>query len=302
MTRNLLATTILAAACVAAGPALAQQDTQAGDDLCRTGLILADIDDDGTLSDDEIVTLTDTEFRQLDKDADGVVSREEFVSCHASWLEMHQDITQGQQAALDGEDAATESAEPGMDELDMVMDELDTDDNGVLSPDEYLTGAADTAATMRDGMEVENAQSTSTGTSGEASQGVEDGAPEDQIVVLRRIVVMPPQHTGMVMMSPEEAAARAAMRYIILDTDRDNQISREEWTAQGKDSGDAARTYLESSFDAMDTDKSGDVTQQEYYQQKVDSWERANLSAENKGTMDRETGGPIIYFRFPHAM
>lgn len=327
MKSRLFSTTLIAGVCLAALPAAAQTSESGTDveltsnasEICREGYIRADLDDDGTITEDEVAQLGEAEFAQFDQDGDGVVTRDEYMNCHANWLKNQQPVTaDGQQQADAGDGTAAQQDKTaaeiaadmdqsaGIDEQvfpDVPIDRFDQDGDGTLTAEEFMAGAEETASDMRDDTNVENAQQTSAASDGQTGAMADDGS-DDAVLVLRRLIFVPHGYDADRMrgMSRDETAARAGLRFILLDTDSDQQISQEEWENPGWAETVYAEDYLNRTFDDIDADQSGDVSQLEYLQYGNERWERAKLSAENKGTMETERGAPIVYFRYPGTM
>lgn len=274
MPKLLLSTTFLCGSLIVAGPALAQTAS-----YCDEGYKVADTNNDNMISQDELQAARDAEFEDMDLNGDGTVSRQEYSDCMGAW-------------------AANSAVEPA-DEDDLA--EFDADGDGTVTVQEFM-GGTEKAAAMQPTGDTTQQTSASTDTSGTEAQG---GNAVEPIAVLRRIIIVPQAYDDdrVRSMSQDEMAARSAQRFVTTDADGDLKISREEWIDMGKDHINKVTTVLNREFDNVDKDKSGDVSRMEYYEHGLDQWNRAQLSAKDKATMQGdETGAPVIYFRFPSTM
>ena len=270
MLKQSAATTLLLGATVLASPTFAQNAERP---YCQAGYAVADTDGDGYISENELTAVRDAQFADLDADGDGAVTKEEFANCMTAW--------------------APEEASDPADEQDLA--EFDEDGDGSLSADEFMGGMQETA-----GMQIEpgSVQSTSA-TSDTASEG-QNG--DGQILLLRRLILVPSDYDDARMqeMSAEELAARSGYTFETTDADGNAAISVEEW----KDRYNTVRAQqvLDREFDSLDADASGDVSRLEYYSAGLKKWEQAQLTAEDKGMEENETGAPVVYFYYPSPM
>lgn len=275
MLDKLLSTTVLCGSLIIAGSAVAQSTTSS---YCNEGYKPADTDGDNVISEEELTMVRDAEFDDMDADDDGIVSREEYSNCMDAW--------------------AANSVTEAADEQDLA--EFDADGDGQISIDEFMAGIDETAA-----MQPEEGSTQQTAASGDATENAEGGNASEPVTILRRVVIVPRTYddSRLRSMSRDELAARSAQRFVTTDADGDRQISQEEWLNAAQDNMVKIKTVLDREFETFDTDGSGDVSRLEYYTHGLERWKQAQLTAEDKGTMQPEgPGAPIVYFRYPSTM
>lgn len=292
MTLRYLTTTIIAGVALGAAPALAQSDNQQAD-YCQQGFSLADTNQDDYISPEEASAAVDWEFSALDANDDGVISQTEWLDCRRAWLSA--------EAAEEG----TSSTMPEIPPMDLV----DEDGDGVLTQEEFMSAAAeahDAAA-----MDVSGAASTSAETSSATGDAAEEsdeesdmaaGDQQEQMILIPRIVFLPTEadQSRFGQMSREEMADRAAMQFIILDTDADRTVDAKEWAEQESLKNDIS-DVLNMQFEAADTDDSGDISREEYEAAEQRRMEQAQQMAEEQGEAT-DTGAPVVYYTYPHVM
>jgi Ca2+-binding EF-hand superfamily protein len=272
MLRILTTTVIAGLAMGTAGTALGQSQG----DYCRQGFLNADTNADDMISADEATTAGDAIFAAMDLNSDGMVSQTEYSDCRGAWM------------------ANVSPPEAGsMDDLAA----LDGDGDGAMTLDDY-SGASMEA--WEGATQPSDAQNTAADTgSAEASGAAQgEGAP---VVLFRRFILMPSDSDSSPGdMTREEAANRAAQRFMMLDRNRDDRIDAEEW-AQQETLNDDLADIINMQFGETDADGSGGLTQEEMRAAAQRRGEDAMSRAEQAGA-GSDLGAPVVYFVFPHPL
>lgn len=288
MTFRKLSTNFLATLAVGTGAALAQSGPAS---YCDEGYTIADTNDDGVVSQEELTTATEKEFGDFDRDGDGAISREEYTECRGAW----------------SVDAATDTQGSGE-----FMKQFDTDADGRVEQAEYAETVetdyyarwADIRGTQpRDTVLQQEETATDASGAGEGATSAED---EKMMTVLRRIVFVPAGATpDFGEMGREEMAARAALRFILLDTNRDRAITEEDWENASTMKNDMSEV-LNTEFDAVDADRSGGISREEYSASRQARWDQARqdaqASAESGDGSESDVGAPVVYYHYPQPM
>ncbi len=192
--------------------------------------------------------------------------------------------------------------------------QMDADKSGTISKDEYvncsmrareqqaMSGTRDEATMTKldadgDGT-VTQAEFMKAGIG--AHEAVKSGDSTATDMGLNMIYVLEAQPIpDMTAISLDEFAARAALLFAALDSDRNEGLSKEEFMAKVPPMTDISEV-LNRDFDTADTDKSGDLTTTELIAANAARADRAmKKSEEDSGTVaNPEKGAPVVYFRF----
>jgi len=288
MTLRYLTTTIIAGVALGAAPALAQSGNQQAD-YCEQGFSLADTNQDDYVSAEESAAAVDWEFQGLDANGDGMISQSEWRDCRRAWMSA--------EAAEEG----TSSTMPEVPNFSLV----DEDGDGTLTQQEFMNAASsayDEAMTGMTGTQSTSAEGSAA--TGETDMSASDaGEMAEPMLILRRMIVLPTVQDGdrMGQMGREEMANRAAMQFIILDTNRDRSIDAEEWDPQESTMQNDISEVLNMQFEEADTDASGDISREEYQASGERRMQEAERMAEEAGESS-DAGAPVVYYRYPDTM
>lgn len=160
------------------------------------------------------------------------------------------------------------------------MQSLDADGDGTITQSEFLQAGAGTHAKVQAG-----------------DQGAIDRAGR----LILQIEAVP--QIDIPTLTLEEYAARSGMLFVLLDTDRDAGLSREEFMAKAPPVMDISEV-LSREFDDADTDSSGELTTTELIAANNKRAERAMKAAEQETgeEADPERGPPVVYYTYPGTM
>lgn len=282
MTPRMLTTTMIAGLAIgAAGLATAQTAGGANpSSYCDEGYWQADLDRDEIITTEEAIAGADEIFAAIDEDGDGVITQTEYADCRGAWL--------------------THASAPDT-PLAEELAALDRDGDEVLSMDEYMGAAMES---WEGAAQPTDVQSTSTGAAAEGGgEASAEGRPAsgDPVVLFRRLIIVPAEgDRGPADMTREEAANRAAMRFLLLDTDRSETVDAQEWAQQESLKNDLS-DVINQQFEDTDTDASGGLTREEVRAAAQRRGEEAMARAEAAGE-GSDVGAPVVYFVYPHPM
>ena len=160
------------------------------------------------------------------------------------------------------------------------MQSLDADGDGTITQSEFMQAGAGTHAKVQTG-----------------DQEAIDRAGR----LILQIEAVP--QIDIPTLSLEEYAARSGMLFVLLDTDRDAGLSREEFMAKAPPMIDISEV-LNREFDSADADRSGDLTTTELIAANNKRAERAMKAAEQETgeKADPEQGPPVVYYTYPSTM
>ncbi len=304
MNLHMTRVSVIALVALTGGAALAQSDN--GQTFCDTGYMNADANSDGVIDRQELQQVTEAEFSELDANEDGNISRSEYSDCLKSWtqrasnsepmtdedfsaMDSNQDGSIDQDEYMQAADRAYAArwGEPGAGKQVRDADVVPaTPDNqgGVGDAQDATDGESQSGAASEDDTTDTQAGDDQSDTSGgdqasasdsatdEAASDTQQGQPQ---LILRRIILVPADD----MRSPDdmgrdEIAHRAALRFLLLDANRDRRIDPEEQQGGGADQA-SLEDQANEQFDRADTDKSGDLSRDEYAADMEARWQQA---------------------------
>lgn len=234
-------------------------------------------------------TVCTTAWGQIDTNSDGMVSRDEMTkSVDAEFSTIDQDgdgtITLAEYTDCLSSVQPMQSAQTDRSEKNFMQADANSDDK--VTRDEFRT-AAERAYEDR------------------ASGSAEDEAAFSRYTFMTEEDMQ--DSADIEEMSEDEAAARSALAFRSLDSNRDGVIEMQEWAARSP-STDLGEQAMTERFDRADEDGSGTLDKQEYAAAKstsVDSTTTASTDASegelaNTPAVDTdETGNtPVFIYRF----
>lgn len=225
--KRFMMTTALALGTIGLGSAAyAQQPADPGGNnapTCETPWQAVDADNSRTISRDEAEAHVKASFAMLDNDDDGTVTRAEYRDCLARSQTSIDDWPQRDEESFTSADANSDGS-------------LDRDEYG-----QQASKAFDKSRDMGDASDVDYR-------------------------VLRSFVLLVPDETEdpdfMQSLSAEQAGARAALNFALLDRDDDGKISEAEWNNESPPDSDVDER-VNASFDKLDEDSSGSLSEAE---------------------------------------
>jgi Ca2+-binding EF-hand superfamily protein len=229
--------------------------TQAGSITCDNWYGRVDADGNGYISQDEQRAHVDAAFTSLDKDGDGQVSQAEYNECFVkpNTMSVQADRTQEN------------------------FGEIDANSDKALDMSEFRSSSQDAFRQMK---------------SADASN-----QDDPKFLVIRRYIFLTPQETSqpqnLQSFSDDEAAARAATTFAMLDANGDGKVSVDEWT---NNSPSYSEERAKKRFEQLDADSSSTLSKEEY-QSKM-SGMTAQSGQQESTQQTSEQGIPAYDYRF----
>jgi Ca2+-binding EF-hand superfamily protein len=233
----------------------AASQSQTGSITCDNWYGRVDVDSNGYISQDEQRNHVDSAFKALDKDGDGQVSQAEYNDCFVKPNSMSVEADRTQENFGD----------------------IDANSDKALDMGEFRSSSQDAFRQMK---------------SADASN-----QDDPKFLVIRRYIFLTPQEVSqpqnMQGFSDDEAAARAATTFALLDADGDGKVTVEEWT---NNSPSYSEERAKKRFQQLDADSSSTLSKDEY--QKNMSGMTAQSGQQETNQQTSEQGVPAYDYRF----